>query len=56
MIPDKENITLALGRFALAPAVMARELNGDYKFASVSITQTTLMMLIVIPILMVLVS
>lgn len=37
-------------------AVMARELNGDYKFASVSITQTTLMMLVVIPILMVIVS
>ncbi|MCT0948271.1 AEC family transporter [Weissella confusa] len=88
LIPDKENITLAIGRFVMAPtvmalmmmpfdlpkllkavfviqsamptmtnaAVMARELNGDYKFASVSITQTTLMMLVVIPILMVIVS
>lgn len=88
LIPDKENITLAIGRFVMAPtvmalmmmpfdlpkllkavfviqsamptmtnaAVMARELNGDYKFASVSITQTTLMMLVVIPVLMVIVS
>ena len=88
LIPDKENITLAIGRYVMAPtvmalmmmpfdlpkllkvvfiiqsamptmtnaAVMARELNGDYKFASVSITQTTLMMLVVIPILMVIVS
>jgi len=37
-------------------AVMARELNGDFRFASISITQTTLLMLVVIPILMILVS
>ena len=88
LIPDRENLTLALGRFVLAPsvmalmmmpfelpkllkavfiiqsamptmtnaAVMARELNGDFRFASISITQTTLLMLVVIPILMILVS
>lgn len=88
LIPDRENLTLALGRFVLAPsvmalmmmpfelpkllkavfiiqsamptmtnaAVMARELNGDFRFASISITQTTLLMLVVIPILMILFS
>lgn len=88
LIPDRENLTLALRRFVLAPsvmalmmmpidlpkllkavfiiqsatttmtnaAVMARELNGDFRFASILITQTTLLMLVVVPILMILVS
>lgn len=88
LIPDHENLTLALRRFVLAPsvmalmmmpidlpkllkavfiiqsatttmtnaAVMARELNGDFRFASILITQTTLLMLVVVPILMILVS
>lgn len=33
-------------------AVMALEYKADYKFASISITQTTLLMLLVIPVLM----
>jgi predicted permease len=33
-------------------AIMALHYNADYKFASITITQTTLLMLIVIPIIM----
>jgi predicted permease len=88
LIPDRENITLALGRFVLSPvvmylmmlpfdlpvlmkhvfiiqsamptmanaAVMAREYGADVRFASVSVTQTTMMMIVVIPILMLLIG
>lgn len=37
-------------------AIMALHYNADYKFASITITQTTLLMLIVIPILMFIIS
>jgi predicted permease len=88
LLPDRENVTLALGRFVLAPlvmtlvmwpfdlptllkqvfiiqsamptmanaAVMAREYGADVRFASISVTQTTMMMILVIPILMLLIG